>query len=93
MKSIFNWRFTFFILPIIIITLCFLNDGGISVGLNFLYYWFCIIGFLLFYEITMLLIIFYKEPRKIDNKKDIKSAQIGLFFLIASIFYFMINFH
>lgn len=56
-------RLIFLLLPLVVITLCFLHDGGIGFGWNLIWYWICIIGFLLLYQLILLLnlMLYYKK--------------------------------
>jgi len=59
MQASFLKKSAFLFVPLGGITLWFLKDGGISYGLNFLYYWFFMIGYQIFFILIVWMRLLY----------------------------------
>lgn len=82
-------RLLLLVLPIGGITFWFLNDGGIGFGWNLIWYWIWIIGFLLIYQLALLLnlMLYYKKRGFVKENKIFMT--IGLLLLLLAIVTFV----
>lgn len=58
-------RLVFLLLPLVGITLWFIYDGGIGFGWNLIWYWISIIGFLLLYQLALLLNLMLQHKKRV----------------------------
>jgi len=89
MQASFLKKSAFLFVPLGGITLWFLKDGGISYGLNFLYYWFFMIGYQIFFILIVWMRLLYL---RYNHKKDAAYQPLlylSILLLMASIVYFV----
>lgn len=84
-------RLVFLLLPLAGITLWFLYDGGIGFGWNLIWYWIWIIGFLLLYQLALLLnLLLYYKKRGFTKANKIFMIT-GLILLLLAIVAFVLQ--
>ncbi|EID72332.1 hypothetical protein [Imtechella halotolerans] len=81
-------RLVFLLLPLVGITLWFIYDGGIGFGWNLIWYWISIIGFLLLYQLALLLNLMLQHKKKGFSKENKIFIIIGLILLFLAIVIF-----
>lgn len=81
-------RLVFLLLPLVGITLWFLHDEGIGFGWNLIWYWICIIGFLLLYQFLLLLnlMLYYKKRGFTKVNKIFMTTGLILLLLAIAVF-------